>query len=94
MTPTETPTGPRWPTKEQLLDYITHEWMCVMYGEESLRWQVLIDFDLSDSDKTRARLRAMLTELKREGHIICDNLPWSDKKGGPAYHQSQCRRVT
>ncbi len=93
MTTTETPSGPHWPTKEQLLDYISYEWMCVMYGEMSLLQKVLVDFDLTDSDGTRIHLRAMLTELTREGLIICDNLPWSDKKGGPAYHQSLCRRI-
>ena len=93
MTAQETPSEPRWPTKEQLLDYISYEWMCVMHGEESLLLRVLADFDLDDSSATKIRLRAMLTELTREGLIICDNLPWSDKKGGPAYHQSLCRRI-
>lgn len=93
MTTTETPTGPRWPTKEQLLDYITHEWMCVMYGEDSVLSKVLADFELDDSDETRSSLRAMLTELTREGLIVCDNRPWKDRKGGN-HHQSQCRRVT
>ncbi len=90
MTTTETNVDLHWPTQDQLLDYITSDWMCVMYGENSLRWQVLIDFELSDSDKTRARLRAMLTELARKGLIVCDNLPWPANKGG---YQSQCRRV-
>lgn len=94
MTTTEAPSEPRWPTKEQLLDYISYEWMCVMHGEDSLLSKVLADFDLDDSGATRIRLRAMLTKLTQDGRIICDNRPWADVKGGPSYHQSQCRRLT
>jgi hypothetical protein len=92
MTTTETATDLPEPTKEQLLDYITHEWMCVMYGEDSLLSKVLANFDLDDSDGTRIHLRAMLSELTREGRITCDNRPWKDRKG-VNQHQSQCRLV-
>ncbi len=93
MTAFKTATDLPEPTKEQLLDYITPEWMCVMYSDDSLLSKVLADFELEDSDGTRSSLRAMLTELTREGRITCDNRPWKDRKGGNQ-HQSQCRRVT
>ncbi|MCU0678231.1 MAG: hypothetical protein MUF19_01435 [Candidatus Pacebacteria bacterium] len=81
------------PPKELLLNFITTEWMCVMYGKGSLLGKVLEEYGLADTDGTRAGLRARLTELTRDGSIICDNRLWTDPTGGPSFHHSQCRRV-
>ena len=60
-TETESPQTERGlPPKELLLNHITTEWMCVMFGAESLLKKVLVDYNLVDSDGTRAGLRALI----------------------------------
>jgi ferredoxin-thioredoxin reductase catalytic subunit len=79
------------PTKEELYAYIPSEWICLFYGKQSLLQRVQATYGIADNDGTRAHLRALVHELKRDGRILCECRTWPDKEEDTNFHHTQCR---